>query len=80
MLLIKFIMQNTISRLPKSVRDEIKRERHRLDQQKYSTMRTKTYDRRSQFQRAEAQTFSEISPMVQRNEGTPPTRETWEVL
>lgn len=74
MLLIKFIMQNTISRFPKSVRDEIKRERHRLDQQKYSTMRTKTYDRRSQFQRSGAQTFSNLSPMMKRNEGTSPVR------
>lgn len=52
MLLIKYVMQTAISTLPRCVRDELKREQHRLDQQRYSTMRSK--DRRSQFQRAKS--------------------------
>ena len=52
MLLIKYVMQTAISTLPRCVRDEFKREQHRLDQQRYSTMRSK--DRRSQFQRAKS--------------------------
>ena len=50
MLLIKYVMQTSISPLPRSVRDEIKREQHRLEQQRYSTMRLK--DRRTQRSRS----------------------------
>jgi hypothetical protein len=54
MLLIKYVMQTTTSPLPKCVRDEIQKEQHRLEQQRYSTMRTKKNSRRSQFQKGES--------------------------
>jgi hypothetical protein len=50
MLLIKYVMQTTISPLPRCVRDELKREKHRLEQQRYSTMTS----RRGQYQRAKS--------------------------
>jgi anoctamin-10 len=49
MLLIKYIMQTSMSPLPKSVRDAIKREQHEKDKQRNSTMLA----RRLQHQREE---------------------------
>ncbi|KAL7572520.1 hypothetical protein ACA910_000344 [Epithemia clementina (nom. ined.)] len=49
MLLIKYIMQTTISPIHKSVRDAIKREQHDLDEQRNKSMRRR--GRRSQYQR-----------------------------
>ena len=49
MLLIKYVMQTTISPLHKSVRDAIKREQHDLDEQRNKSMRRR--GRRSQYQR-----------------------------
>lgn len=52
MLLIKYVMQNTISPLPNVVRDIRKREQHRADKERYTTMRTKNLDRRGKTERA----------------------------
>lgn len=49
MLLIKYIMQTTISPLPKTVQDAMKKERHVVDEQRNKSMRRR--GRRSQFQR-----------------------------
>lgn len=46
MLLIKYVMQTNISPLPKNIRDQMKREQHSLDVEKYTSMRTKNLDRR----------------------------------
>ena len=55
MLLIKYMMQNTISPFPKSVRDELKRAQHILDKERYTTMRTKDLSRR---RKADKQPYS----------------------
>jgi hypothetical protein len=47
MLLIKYIMDTTVSPLPKSVRDDMKREQYQVDQQRNSVLQ----DRRTQHQR-----------------------------
>lgn len=49
MLLIKYVMQNSISPLPKCVLDAMKREQHELDQQRSASMQA----RRLQHQREE---------------------------
>lgn len=49
MLLIKYVMQKTISPLPKSVRDALKREEYELEQQRSNSIRV----RRLQYQRDE---------------------------
>jgi hypothetical protein len=54
MLLIKYVMETTISPLPRAIRDELKREQHRSDTERYSTMRTKKMDRRTQYKRTES--------------------------
>jgi hypothetical protein len=47
MLLVKYVMDTTISALPKSVRDDMKREQYQTDQQRNSVLQ----DRRSQHHR-----------------------------
>jgi len=49
MLLIKYIMSTSISPLPKTVQDAMKKERHRLDEQRNKSMRKR--GRRSQYHR-----------------------------
>jgi hypothetical protein len=51
MLLIKYVMQTTMSPLPKVVRDELKRKQHVLDKERYTTMRTKNLDRRGKTEK-----------------------------
>jgi hypothetical protein len=53
MLLIKYAMQTSISHLPRSVRDEIKRKEHESEQERYSNMRIKQKtSRRSKFHKS----------------------------
>jgi hypothetical protein len=52
MLLIKYVMQSVISPLPRSVRDEIKRDQHHQEQQRYSTMRRKNGIKKTESQRS----------------------------
>ena len=61
MLLIKYIMQSSVSSLPKSVRDELKREQYEKEQQRNKSMRTRK-DRRSQFHRESAESALVCSP------------------
>lgn len=52
MLLIKYMMETTISPLPKEMRDEIKRKQHFTEQERYANMRLKTErSRRTKFQK-----------------------------
>jgi Calcium-activated chloride channel len=50
MLLIKYIMQTSISPLPKSVQDAMKKEKHLLDEQRTKELRDRQQDRRTQYQ------------------------------
>lgn len=51
MLLIKYVMQTTMSPLPRVVRDELKRKQHVLDKERYTTMRTKDLGRRGKTEK-----------------------------
>jgi len=52
MLLIKYVMQTSVSQLPRSVRDEIKRKQHESEQERYSNLRIRqTTTRRSKFEK-----------------------------
>ncbi len=51
MLLIKYVMQTSMSPLPKIVRDELKRQQHMLDKERYTAMRTKDLDRRGKTEK-----------------------------
>jgi hypothetical protein len=63
MLLIKYVMDVTISPLPRSVQETLKREQHLLERQRQSTLRTKK-GRRSQFHKSRAQLrLSSDSPL-----------------
>jgi Calcium-activated chloride channel len=53
MLLIKYIMQTSISPLPKSVQDAIKKEKHLIDEQRTKELRDRQQDRRAQYQHDE---------------------------
>lgn len=46
MLLIKYVMQTSMSPLPRVVRDKLKREQHSRDKERYTAMRTKDLGRR----------------------------------
>jgi hypothetical protein len=50
MLLIKYIMQTSISPLPKSVQDAMKKEKHLLDEQRTKELRDRQQGRRTQYQ------------------------------
>jgi hypothetical protein len=52
MLLIKYVMQTVISPLPKSVRDELKREHHNQETERYATMRLKNGVKKTESQRS----------------------------
>jgi hypothetical protein len=60
MLLIKYVMQTTISPLPQSVRDEIKREQHRVETERNSSMQTRK-GRRSKYKRSESSRLSVLT-------------------
>lgn len=52
MLLVGYIMMTSISKMPKSVRDAMKREKHELDEQRNSSMRSRQ-NHRSKYHREE---------------------------
>jgi len=51
MLLIKYVMQTSMSPLPKNVRDELKRQQHNQEKEQYAAMRTKDHDRRGKTEK-----------------------------
>lgn len=82
MLLIKYVMQTVISPLPKSVRDELKREHHNQEKERYATMRLKngvkkTESQRSLFRRGKQDRDEESISLISR-ECLTPERETFE--
>jgi len=52
MLLLGYVMLASISKMPKSVRDAMKREKHQLDEQRNASMRTRQ-NHRSKYHREE---------------------------
>jgi hypothetical protein len=52
MLLIKYVMQTSMSPLPKVVRDKLKREQHSREKERYHAMRTKDFGRRGKTSKA----------------------------
>eukprot|EP00977_Amphora_coffeiformis_P008293 scaffold1878_cov170-Amphora_coffeaeformis.AAC.6 len=67
MLLLGYVMLASISKMPKSVRDAMKREKHQLDEQRNASMRTRQ-NHRSKYHRVEMDEDilrqRPISPMV----------------
>lgn len=84
MLLIKYVMQKVISPLPKSVRDELKREQHKQETERYSVMRLKngikkTESQRSLFRRAKREKANdECASLISKDFSTPGKEETFE--
>jgi hypothetical protein len=70
MLLIKYVMQNTISPLPRSVQETLKREQYLLERQRQSTLRTKK-GRRSKLHKSSAHLrLSSDSPLSLPHDGS----------
>eukprot|EP00934_Nitzschia_sp_Nitz4_P006001 Nitzschia sp. Nitz4//scaffold94_size78252//66575//72029//NITZ4_005477-RA/size78252-augustus-gene-0.74-mRNA-1//-1//CDS//3329560407//5991//frame0 len=53
MLLIKYVLQTSISPFPRVVRDHLKREQHRQDQEQHTSMRMKDFGRRGKTEKKE---------------------------
>ena len=61
MLLVGYTMLTSISKMPKSVRDAMKREKHELDEQRNASMR-KRQNHRSKYQREEPTEERDLHP------------------
>ena len=66
MLLVGYTMLTSISKMPKSVRDAMKREKHQLDEQRNASMRSRQ-NHRSKYHREETENLipkQPLSPVV----------------
>ena len=75
MLLIKYVMQTTISPYPKSVQDALKRDQHRVERQMQASMRRKKIRQRSKFQKERPQVTgtddrTESNSLIQEDDDT----------
>ena len=72
MLLIKYVMQNSVSTLPRTVRDEIKKKEHDAEQERYSNLRMRQQKgRRSKFDKSGTENGKDLKdPIWPEGEGS----------